>query len=222
MALLICHPGPLLKRACCDCPDLSHFSNAMIALTARGLSWSYFRFNGWDLKTRSFSLGRIMTPFTIFRYISLKCAVTRRISVPCIDRHQASWAFHCPSCASMHELVAWLKSSATSWASDSSLNFLSSSAPCFSYLQHVVVSPREELLLGYPNVIMDREIIYFERSNGYWSNSRWTRVATSGLENSPGVIVNVDWVLSLQPHVSPLRAGGPVLDISVLKHGKYS
>ena len=119
------------KRACCGCPDLSHFSNAIIALTARGLSWSYFKFNGCDLKTTSLWLGYIMTPFTIFRYISLKCAVTRRISVPCIDRHQASWAFHCPSCASMHEPIAWLKSSATSWASDSSLNFSSSPAPCF-------------------------------------------------------------------------------------------
>ena len=70
--------------------------------------------------------------------------------------------------------------------------------------------------------MMDMESIYFRRNNRYLSNSRRARIATNCLENNSCVIVNVDWVLSPQPHVSPLRGRGPLMDISVLKHEKYS
>lgn len=105
-------------------------SLSMIALTASGLSSSYLRLNGWDWKTTSLWLRYIMIPLIIFKYISSKCAVMRWISVPCMDRHQESWAFHCPPCASMHEVIAWLRNSATSWPSESSSNSLASPDPC--------------------------------------------------------------------------------------------
>ena len=61
--------------------------------------------------------------------------------------------------------------------------------------------------------MMDMESIYFKRNNRYLSNSRRTRIAINGLESNSCVIVNADWVLFPQPHVSHLRGRDPAMDI---------